>query len=154
MAAADLQTQNPEVALDMAMNAAISGRDGDSIRTVAARTAEARLTGPWSQAQRQVAIGATAAIDGRAADAIAAFREARASLIRMGVVFDAATVAIQAVILLPGDPEARAWATESRPLLEELRAQGSLARLDAALAAGEPVSDPARQGAGVGVEQA
>jgi hypothetical protein len=62
----------------------------------------------------------------------------------------AARVDVNAAILLPGEPEVRAWAEATRPLLEELRARPYLERLDAALAEGE--SSPAatkRSGASV-----
>ena len=47
--------------------------------------------------------------------------------------FDAETIAIGALELLPDDPEIRALAERGRPMLVELRAQPWLDRLDAAL---------------------
>ncbi len=48
--------------------------------------------------------------------------------------FEVATWVIEAAVLLPGEPEVRTWASEARPLLEELRAKPYLDKLDEALA--------------------
>jgi len=54
--------------------------------------------------------------------------------------FEAAIVAVNAAPLLADQPEVRAWAEESRPLLVDLGARPWLEMLDAALAA---VANPA-----------
>ena len=75
-----------------------------------------------------------AALEGRTADAIAAFRQARQIYVDHEQLFAAAQLAVDAAILLPAETEVRSWAAEARPLLVELRAQPYLERLDEALA--------------------
>ncbi|MGQ0608907.1 MAG: AAA family ATPase [Chloroflexota bacterium] len=131
--ASELQTQNPEVPLGLAMRSAIWALDLEHARPVAARIAEVPLTGAYGQALRLHASAAVAALEGRAAEALAGFRDARARLARLEQHFDLACWVIDAAVLLPDEPEVRAWAAEARLLLEELRAQPYLDRLDAAL---------------------
>jgi hypothetical protein len=58
--------------------------------------------------------------------------------------FTAARHSLEAIILLPDEPEVRAWADDARALFTELRAQPYLDRLDGALAS---ASSPAAAGA-------
>ena len=51
-------------------------------------------------------------------------------------------MAVDAAILMPGDPTVRRLAEEHRPVLESVGAQPILARLDAALAS-MPLTSPA-----------
>ena len=83
---------------------------------------------------------AMAVVDGRRAEAIAGFREAiaRATDIELG--FEAARIALDAVILMPDEPEVRAMAEDARSTFDATRAQAYLDRLDAALAGAEETS--------------
>ena len=132
--ASQLATQNPEVALGLALTASIWARNAERVRTIASQVAEVPLTGAYGQAWRLQASAAVAAFEGRIAEAVAGFRDARAGLLALEQYFDAATWVVEAAILLPGEPEVRTWASEARPLLEELRAKPYLEKLDEALA--------------------
>ena len=138
MAAWELHPQNPEIALDLALTVAIWARDLDRVRLAAERTAEVKASGEAFRSHLLAAQGAVAALEGRAADALAAFRESRAVSLALEQSFDAATVVVNAAQLLPDEPEVRGWAVEARELLETMRARPWLDRLDAALKQVEP----------------
>ncbi|MGH2418746.1 MAG: hypothetical protein ACRDFY_10470, partial [Candidatus Limnocylindria bacterium] len=140
--ASELQNQNPDVPLGLAMRSAIWSRNLERARPIAARIADVPLTGAYGQALRLHAAAAIAALEGRTAEALAGFRDARARLLRLEQHFDLACWVVDAAVLLPDEPEVRAWAAETRLLLEELRAQPYLDRLDAALGSA-PGSSPA-----------
>ncbi len=78
-------------------------------------------------------MAALAALEGRPADALAGFRDARDQLRRLEQWFDYAAFGIDALMVLPDEAEIRAWAEEARPILEGLRARTYLERLDEAL---------------------
>ena len=134
MEAAALQSQNPEVPLALALRVSIWTHDLHSARQVAARIADIPLSGAYGQASRIWASAAVAALEGRKADALAGFRDARARLQALQQSFDAALSVVDATVLLPDEPEVQGWAAEARILLEELRAKPYLAKLDEALA--------------------
>jgi hypothetical protein len=90
--------------------------------------------GPTGKAEIAHAHAAVAALEGRTSEALAGFRDVRATLGRLEQHFDAALRAIDAAVLLPDEAEVRAWAEDVRPLLEDLRARPYLAKLDEALA--------------------
>ena len=142
--AAQLPVQNPEVPLGLALTAAIWSRSLERTRDIAARVAELPLTGAYGQAWRLHAAAAVAALEGRTAEALAGFREARARLLALEQRFDVATWVVEAAILLPAEQEVRAWAAEARPLLEELRARPYLDKLDEVLASATAPSAAAR----------
>jgi hypothetical protein len=133
MAVLDLDTQNPEIAMLLAVRAAIWSRDLERTRRVAALRADVP-SGAFGKAETAHAYAAVAALEGRTSEALAGFRNVRAVLGRLEQHFDAALRAVDAAVLLPGEPEVRAWAEEVRPLLESLRARPYLAKLDEALA--------------------
>ncbi|MGH2418313.1 MAG: AAA family ATPase [Candidatus Limnocylindria bacterium] len=126
-------SQNPEVPIGLAVRAAIWSRNLDHARHAAALRAEVPA-GAFGAAEVARADAAVAALEGRTAEAIAGFHDARVRLERLEQMFEAATYVVDAAVLLPGEPEVRAWAAEVRPLLEELRARPYLDRLDTALA--------------------
>jgi class 3 adenylate cyclase/predicted ATPase len=130
----EMQVQNPEVPLALAMSAAVALRDLDKVRFVESRLAELPTSGAWSTAQKLEGVGALAALEGRRDDAIAAFREARDTFGRLGLAYERAGVSLNAVILMPDEREVVDWAREVRPLLEELRVTPVLALMDEALA--------------------
>jgi hypothetical protein len=145
-----LKHQNPEISAFAAMDAAIWGRNLEHMRIAYGHVSATPQSGTYFNAYRSHATGAVAALEGRAADAVAALRDARNAMRQMQQHYVAARMDVNAAILLPGEPEVRAWAEATRPLLEELRARPYLERLDAALAEGE--SSPAsatRSGASV-----
>jgi hypothetical protein len=133
MSVLDLDTQNPEIAMLLALRAAIWSRDLERTRRLAALRAEIPA-GAFGKAEIAHGNAAVAALEGRTADALAGFRTVRTTLDRLQQHFDAAQRAVDAAVLLPDEPEVRAWADEVRPLLEDLRARPYLAKLDEALA--------------------
>ena len=143
--ASELQTQNPEVPLGLAMRSAIWAHNLERARPIAARIADVPLTGAYGQALRIHTSAAVAALEGRTAEALAGFRDARARLLRLEQHFDLACWVIDATVLLPDEPEVRAWAAEARLLLEELRAQPYVDRLDAALGSAAGPSSTVRR---------
>jgi class 3 adenylate cyclase/predicted ATPase len=143
MLAFEVESQNPEVPLSLAARAAIWSKNLDRARHAAAGRATAPSTGAFSQAELARVHAAVAALEGRTADAVAGFRDARERLVRLEQMFEAAGYVVDAAVLLPGEREVRAWAAEVRPLLEELRARPFLDKLDEALASAPPSAAPA-----------
>jgi hypothetical protein len=142
MAILDLDAQNPEIAMLVALRAAIWSRDLERTRRVAALRATLPA-GPFGKAEIAHGNAAVAALEGRTADALAGFRDVRTTLDRLQQHFDAALRAVDAAVLLPDEAEIHAWADEARPLLEDLRARPYLAKLDEALAsASSPAPRP------------
>ena len=135
MSILDHPTQNPEVPLAEALRAAIWAQDLERVRLAGVRITDLPATGAWTLALRQHASAAVAALEGRAPEALAGFREARAGSRRLEQWFEAACYTVDAAVLLPTEPEVRDWADEARVLLEELRARPYLEKLDEALAA-------------------
>jgi tetratricopeptide (TPR) repeat protein len=142
MRAADVPTQSPEVGYFAAGRAAIWARNLDWIRLVIKGMAGVTYTGPRTTAIRQQLNAAVAALEGRRGDALSGFRESRTVLRRLEQWFAAARHSLEAIIMLPDDPEVRSWAEDARALFTELRAQPYLQRLDEALAAA-PETAPA-----------
>jgi class 3 adenylate cyclase/predicted ATPase len=134
MEAADIHTQLEEVGLRAAMRAAIWMRDPVRARAVSERASGLRSTSAVRQAHGARGVAAVAALEGRRAEAVAAFRDARDRMRRLEQWFEFATFAVDAVTVLPDEPEIRAWVDEARPILERLRARPFLERLDASLA--------------------
>ena len=128
-----LDFQSLEGATYIALRAAIWAGDHEWIRTAAARQEDAQSSGPLSTAFRLAAAGAIAFVDGRRADTVEAFRGGVDILDRLDQPFDAAEMALDAVILMPADPEIRRLAEAHRVVLESVGAHPSLERLDAAL---------------------
>ena len=137
-----LPMQGAEGAAGLALRAAIWAGDHKGIRTSAAVVIGAPYSGPVSRCFRRAAEGAVAFVDGRPAEAVSAIREATSGLDALGQPFDAAEMAVDAVILMPGDPEIRRIAEEHRSVLESVGARPDIERLDAALAS-MPIASPA-----------
>ncbi|MGH2428997.1 MAG: AAA family ATPase [Candidatus Limnocylindria bacterium] len=136
--AAEMETHRHE-ALPLAHRAAVWGRDLRRVREISERSQRVPWHGPLPEAHRRAEAAALAALEGRRAEALAAFRESRASLQGMERWFAAARASLEAIILLPDDPEVRSWADDARATFESLRARPYLDRLDEALAsAGAP----------------
>jgi class 3 adenylate cyclase/predicted ATPase len=136
----ELTNQNPEIPLFLATRAAIWSRDLERARHADNLLADLPATGSLTQAMRVHSSAAVAALEGRPAEAVAGFRDVDARMRQMEQFFDAARYAIDAAVLLPGEPEIRALVENARPLLVELRAKPYLDRLDAGLAGHSPAS--------------
>ena len=131
--AQSLATQNPEGAAWFALRAAIWGGDEARMRTASEAVEQGASTGAVIRAFREEAPAAIAFVDGRTAAAVDSFRRSIEALDQLGQPFDAAEMAIDAAILMPGDPTVRRMAEEHRPVLERVGASAFLARLDEAL---------------------
>ncbi|MCV0402605.1 MAG: AAA family ATPase [Chloroflexi bacterium] len=143
ISALELDTQAPEIPASLALTAATWTRDPDAVRAAAARLIAVPFAGALSAASRTWAEAAVRAVDGHHADAVAGFRDARERLRSLGQEFDAASLVVSALHLLPEEPEVRAWGAEIRPMLERLRARPMLERLEELLGT-EPVSADTR----------
>ena len=140
--AQDQPMQGVEGAAGVALRAAIWADDHERIRMAAAGVTGAPSSGPLSRCFRRAAEGAVAFVDGRPAEAVDAIREATSGLDALGQPFDAAEMALDAVILMPANPEIRRIAAEHRSVFESVGAQPELARLDEALGS-MPIASPA-----------
>jgi len=129
----ELKTQIPEVPLSLAARSAIWSRSLERARHANNLIADLPATGSLTQAMRAHSAAAIAALEGRATEAVAGFRDVDARMRKMEQFFDAARYAVDAAVLLPDHPDIRALVDEARPLLVELRAQPYLDRLEAAL---------------------
>jgi tetratricopeptide (TPR) repeat protein len=135
MAAFELTPQNPDIPLINALRGAINMRHLERASTAAAHLEALGQSGELDRSALLQARAAVAALSGRPTEALAALREARDIEASHGQRFEAAVVAANAVHLLPGEPEARGWAEEARPLLVEMRVAPWIEMLDTALAA-------------------
>ena len=138
MEAAQLEMQAPEIGLVTAFLAAIGARDHRRIREVSDSMAKLPLRGRGPAAVRRLMQAALDAFEGDKSSAVAGFRFGINEFIELDAAFDAATFAISALELLPDEPEIRALAEQSRPMLVEVRARPWLERLDAALGTSVP----------------
>jgi len=121
-----------------------TGRLADAVQIKSVMDAHPGGT-PTLNAGRDWANAAVHALEGRQSEALRELRSAREGLLGVGLQFDAATVAIDALRLFPSEPEVHGWASESRVLLEKLGAKPYLRMLDEALqAAGQPARPGAR----------
>jgi len=134
----DLQYQEPAVATEVALRAAMRGQNLDGIRRAAGLVAELQRSGVMTEVRRQQARAALAAIDGRTDAAVADFTAVQARLASLEQAYLAALMAIDAIALLPDAATLRELAERSRSLLEDLRASADIAELDRALASGRP----------------
>ncbi|HET7726317.1 MAG TPA: adenylate/guanylate cyclase domain-containing protein [Candidatus Limnocylindrales bacterium] len=128
-----LAPPNPELPLLAALGAAIEEGDAAHIREAASRLLEGTVTGASIACMKAHARGAIAAADGRVEDAVRSFLAAHDGYTELGLTFEAAIAAIEALTALPDAPELRARVDAVRPLLEDLRARPWLDRLDRAL---------------------
>jgi class 3 adenylate cyclase/tetratricopeptide (TPR) repeat protein len=138
-------TQNPEVPAGVALRAAVGAIDPDRIRDAADLYASLRYSGAWSAANRRMSEAAVAAIEGRTAEGKAGLLHAYAELERLGLHLESALAAVNAVTLLPDDPDIRAIALSARAVVERVGARPLLAQLDRALGAGSPQAGQRQQ---------
>jgi tetratricopeptide (TPR) repeat protein len=119
-----------DLAPQIAMRAALWARDIERARSAARLVEQMPSTGRVGQAYRAWARAASAALEGHP-DAVDRLRAAIADYRATGLGFEAALAVLDAVALLPGDPEVATWVPEARQLLAREGAAPYLARLDA-----------------------
>jgi tetratricopeptide (TPR) repeat protein len=140
--AAAQPTQNAEGAQGLVLKTAMWDGDQDRMRSSATAVAQGTSSGPYSRSFQRAARGVFAWLDGRREEAVSLVREAIGALDRMGAEFDAAEMAVDAAVVMPGEPEIRRLAEHYRPVLVRVGARPYIERLDAALASA-PLAAPA-----------
>ena len=136
MAAHDLDSAY-EYALRLATRAAIWGRSLANLRVIEQRVGSTPAGGAYGRALRAEVAAARAALEDRTADALDGFRQVRSEYLRMSQDLMAAWTVLNAITVLPGDPEVRAWTDEARAIFESVRARPALERLARALDSAE-----------------
>jgi hypothetical protein len=134
----------------LAAHAAVWSRDLGRVQVALAGIAALRPAGRWAAASRLAATAGAAALEGRAQESEAAYREALDGLRELGALRDVALVAMDRVAASADDGAAAAAADEARQIWDRLRAGAMLDRLDALLAAraGRAHASPAPASAG------
>jgi hypothetical protein len=130
----DQATQNPEVAYIWAARPATLARDPKRLRVAVDGLLAVPLSGPQTGSAKDHVRGSLLALEGQAAEALELIRSAHAASLRLGQRFEAARIALDALVVLPGEPEVQGWAPQARAVFEELRAAPYLAKLDSVLA--------------------
>ena len=142
------------LALPTAARAALWARDAATARRILDRVAASLQWGPALEADKTRIAGGIAALEGRAVDAMAAFRDALRGYQQLGLEFDAAAAVVDMAVVLPPDALESAAMAEAigsaRGTLTRLGAAPFLARLEQALDAGgrsarpgvRPASEP------------
>jgi class 3 adenylate cyclase/tetratricopeptide (TPR) repeat protein len=154
MGAVDLFSAFAQPCVRIAGRAALWDGDLARARAVAERASRLPDTGTPMRLLRTGLMAGIAALEGRRAEAIGAFRGVVGEALERGDDFEAANDALTAVVLLGAEePSLRALADEARRLFERVGARSYLARLDAAIA-GPPVAAASGRGAGGGGGQA
>jgi hypothetical protein len=131
----------PEV-LPFAARAALWDRDADAARADLAELDASGVHGPALEADRTTIRAGIAALEGRTADALVLYREARRAWGDLGLAWDEAMSAVDmAIVLDPALPEVQAAAALARDTLGRLGAKPILERLEGALTLqGPPVA--------------
>ncbi len=119
--------------LPIATRAALYAGNLADVRDAARRLDESPSTGSFAQAGRLHAAAAVAALEGRSSDALDRFRASIDLYRAIGMDFKGAEASLDALKALPGEPMAREWAADARPLFERLGAKPYLALLDESL---------------------
>ena len=118
-----------------AARAALWARDPGLVRQALERFDASGAHGSAYDTSRQAMSAGLAALEGRAAEALGAYREALRSWRDLGATFDQALTAIDMAVLLPaGSAELAPIATAARDVLAQLGARPFLERLEAAMA--------------------
>jgi class 3 adenylate cyclase/predicted ATPase len=112
--------------------------DANRVSAVAERLAELPSSGRTVETIRIWAAAGLAALERRRDEARAGLVDAISRNREMQLDFVAASVALDAAILLPGDPEIRSRAEWAREVFSRIGARPFLQRLEQALAAGAP----------------
>jgi hypothetical protein len=135
-------SNEPYLITNLAMANLGLGRS-DAARSAADRLRDGVFQGPTTQALHAVADAGALALEGSHAEARARFSGGFDELRRLHQTFDLARWELMAVTLLPGAPEAQAWAAEARELFESVGGRPYLERLDAVAVATPPRGAPA-----------
>ena len=148
MGGVDLFSAFAQPCVRIAGRAALWDGDLERARAVAERAGRLPDTGTPMRLLRTGLAAGIAALEGRRAEAIGAFRGVVGEALERGDGFEAANDALTAVVLLgTEEPSLRALADEARRLFERVGARSYLARLDAAIA-GPPVASASGRGGG------
>jgi len=157
-AAATATSYFAPMGLPLAGRAAVWSDDLKRLSEVRGMLDDEPRRGNAIDADRLVIGAGIAALEGRAADALATYTEALRSWRDLGLAWDEALTAIDmATVLDPADPAVRSATDAARETLVRLGAQPFIDRLDAALAGGSatvtsepPVRARARAGVAAG----
>ena len=145
----DAPMDAPEIAYSAALRLPLAARcaawsgDVHGVRT-ALSTLEVRgVHGDAIEASRQTMEASAAALEGRPAEALAAFRDAIRRWQELGLPFEMALCMTDLVVLMGRDrPETAAAETEAREILGSLGATTVLARLDSAPSSASAAAPP------------
>ena len=133
--AAGLTAGNAPTALALAARAALLAREGRAAALDLEAFDATGIHGPSIEARRTSIRAGLAALDDRAAEALALYADAIRRFADLGVPVEQALTAIEMATLLdPSDPGVRAAAAAARDILVRVGARPFIARLDAALA--------------------
>jgi class 3 adenylate cyclase/predicted ATPase len=133
--AAELMSGLAPVMLARAARAALWSGDARGASEDLAALDATLFHGASVEADRRTIQAGIAALEDRAPEAIAGYREALRAWRELGLAWDEAMCGMEMALLLdPGDPEVRAAAESARQTLAALEATTLLARLDEALA--------------------
>jgi hypothetical protein len=126
-----------------AANSAAWAGDLPALRRIRDRLdAYGQASAPWFRGWRGVASAAVAAMEGNVAEATTRFRAALRQLAELGVWFDRAQAASQAVLLVgTADPEIAAAARDASALFERLGARPEIERLEDAMRRTRPATE-------------
>ncbi len=126
-----------------AVRAALWQGDVDNARTLLRRFDETGADGPVVDARRATMKAGVAAAEGRSSEAVALYRDALERWRTVHGRWDEALTGVDMVTLMdPAQPEVAAVIAPTRAILEGLRAQPFLERLDTAIARGAPRLTP------------
>jgi class 3 adenylate cyclase/tetratricopeptide (TPR) repeat protein len=153
-AAFDLRYQSIEVPAAAALRAAMQARDADLVGMAAAMVEELPMSGRMNRLLLRQARAAVAWVDGATVQAVAEFQDVYRELLALGERYTAASMLLDAVVLLPEERALRDLMADARQLLDELRAASDIEVLerlpaivtrDAGTSASEarPATDPA-----------
>ena len=138
MEVASDDSQAPEY-LYRAARPALWNRDLAEARTLLTKLDQTGAHGPAAEARRATVAAGIAALEGRAAESLALYRDAQRGWRAMKAVWDEALTGVDMATLLdPAEPEVAAVIASTREILERLGAKPYLERLDAAVSAGAP----------------
>jgi class 3 adenylate cyclase/tetratricopeptide (TPR) repeat protein len=123
------ETGGGNSAFHVAIRAAVWARDPAALEHVLADARREARPGRWVRTELDVGAAASAALDGRSAEAEAIYERAIESLRALRADFQLAQALADRAILLPDRPGAAADAAEARAILEPLGARPFLAHL-------------------------
>jgi tetratricopeptide (TPR) repeat protein len=139
---AEIQLAFGPSAIYQGARGALWEHDVDAVRADLAALDATGVHGPIVEVRRTTLRAGLAALEGRAAEAAALYREALRGWRELGIVWDEVLTSIDMATLLdPADPEVRAAAASSREILSRLGARPYLDRLDEAMARPAPAAE-------------